>query len=169
MEAQGEKDIPQRFALAVPHAAPPLLPCLCSRSDEPLGTLVQAFNGQDDSDAPGPSGLSDMHTAERVPVAWEVETKQLVAAGMRDEAMRRAAPSHGLIRCYVKRCKSLFGHTTYAMYLEAGDMFLLAARRRKKSKASTYVISQDPEDLKRDTENCVAKVGQGDASGQLRV
>ena len=94
---------------------------------------------------------------------WEVELKQMLASGnMRDEAVHRAAPSGGMVRCYVKRVKPGFfggGHCSFQMHLDNGDAFLLAARRRKKSKASAYVISQDLDDLKRDTENCIAKVG----------
>ncbi len=35
---------------------------------------------------------------------------------------------------------------------------MMAARKRMKSKASCYVISKSIEDLKRDTDNCIAKV-----------
>lgn len=35
------------------------------------------------------------------------------------------------------------------VHLENGDIFLLAARRRKKSKVSSYVVSKDLEDLHR--------------------
>lgn len=45
------------------------------------------------------------------------------------------------------------------MHLDNGNAFLMAARKRKKSKVSSYVLSQDLEDLKRDTDNCLAKVG----------
>ena len=92
--------------------------------------------------------------------SWEVEVKQMIAGNMRDEAVHRPAPSVGMVRCYVKRVKGFFGsHCSFQLHLDNGDAFLLAARRRKKSKTSSYIISLDLEDLKRDTENCVSKVG----------
>ena len=95
--------------------------------------------------------------------AWEAELKQMLSSNSRSEAVHRAAPSSGLVRCYVKRVtKGFFGsHCTFQVFLDNGNVFLLAARRRKKSKTSAYVISQDLEDLKRDSGNCVAKVRDG--------
>lgn len=131
------------------------------RADEPLGTIVQAFRDAEeleDRTTPTPPEAPEMST-ERILAAWEVELKQLIASNMRDEALHRPAPSQGLIRCYITRSKNLLGtHCSFELYLENGHVFLLAARRRKKSKVSSYVISQDLEDLKRDTENCVAKL-----------
>ncbi|XP_006898803.1 PREDICTED: tubby-related protein 2 [Elephantulus edwardii] len=49
----------------------------------------------------------------------------------------------------------------YYLYLEAADgrkHFLLAGRKRKKSKTSNYLISLDPTDLSRDGDNYVGKV-----------
>uniref|UniRef100_A0A8C0NLK3 Tubby-like protein n=1 Tax=Canis lupus familiaris TaxID=9615 RepID=A0A8C0NLK3_CANLF len=49
----------------------------------------------------------------------------------------------------------------YYLYLEAADglkHFLLAGRKRKKSKTSNYLISLDPTDLSRDGNNFVGKV-----------
>jgi len=39
--------------------------------------------------------------------------------------------------------QGLMGQTTYHMYLQNGDLFLLAGRLRKKTKNSHYVISTD--------------------------
>ncbi|XP_060507667.2 tubby-related protein 2 isoform X5 [Panthera onca] len=49
----------------------------------------------------------------------------------------------------------------YHLYLEAADgrkHFLLAGRKRKRSKTSNYLISLDPTDLSRDGDNFVGKV-----------
>uniref|UniRef100_A0A667HSQ8 Tubby-like protein n=1 Tax=Lynx canadensis TaxID=61383 RepID=A0A667HSQ8_LYNCA len=49
----------------------------------------------------------------------------------------------------------------YHLYLEAADgrkQFLLAGRKRKRSKTSNYLISLDPTDLSRDGDNFVGKV-----------
>lgn len=90
---------------------------------------------------------------------WEVGVKQMLAANRRQDALHVPAPSGCLVRCYVRHVKSLLGTSSFQLFLETGNVFLMAARRRKKSKTSSYVISQDQEDLKRDTDNCVAKVG----------
>jgi hypothetical protein len=91
--------------------------------------------------------------------AWEVEVKQMIAANMQEDAFHLAAPLEGgLIRCNIKRVKSFFGGCSFRLYLESNQTFLMAARKRKKSKTSSYVLSQDSEDLHRDTENCLAKV-----------
>lgn len=80
---------------------------------------------------------------EKTAAAWEAELKQMMASGRREEAVARPAPSAGLVRCYVKRVKNFFGtHCSFQMHLDSGDVFLLAARRRKKSKVSSYVVSQ---------------------------
>lgn len=50
---------------------------------------------------------------------------------------------------------------TYFMHFEREDgkkIFLLAARKRKRSKTSNYLITIDPIDLKRDGENFIGKL-----------
>eukprot|EP00798_Chlamydomonas_sp_ICE-L_P006328 gene6328-2952_t len=93
--------------------------------------------------------------------AWETELKHSLAGTSRLDAVLRPGPplEGGLVRCYVRRSKNLFGtHPTFYLHMENSDIFLLAARRRKKSKTSSFVISQDEDDLKRDTGNCLGKV-----------
>lgn len=49
------------------------------------------------------------------------------------------------MQCFIVRDKGaskMYPH--YSLYLDVGHKFLLAARKRKKSKASTYVLSLDP-------------------------
>ncbi len=147
-------------------------------NEETTGTMVQAFDADEDAMVARPQRAAAPVAAPREnPVAvWELELKQMLSVNMRDEAVHRAAPSGELVRCYVKRVKGFFGsHCSFQMHLETGNVFLLAARRRKKSKTSSYVISQDLDDLKRDTENCLAKVSaspylaQNDPNGKKVV
>jgi hypothetical protein len=127
--------------------------------EEGSQTAIQAFDEEDLPEAmpmpPPPVAVQVKSVAD-----WEVELKQMLSAGnLRLEAIQRAAPSRGLVRCYVKRAKGLFGgHCSFQLYLDNGDKFLLAARRRVKSKVSSYVISEDLEDLKRDSEHCISKL-----------
>uniref|UniRef100_A0A2K5I2U2 Uncharacterized protein n=1 Tax=Colobus angolensis palliatus TaxID=336983 RepID=A0A2K5I2U2_COLAP len=74
------------------------------------------------------------------------------------------APQGVTVRCRIIRDKKgmdrgLF--PTYYMYLEKEEnqkIFLLAARKRKKSKTANYLISIDPVDLSREGESYVGKL-----------
>ena len=46
----------------------------------------------------------------------------------------------------------------YYVFLELGNQFLLAARKRKMQRTSNYVISLDQTDLERDSSSFVGKV-----------
>ncbi|XP_053462470.1 tubby-related protein 2 [Nycticebus coucang] len=68
------------------------------------------------------------------------------------------------LQCRISRDKHGLEKTmfpSYYLYMEAGNgrkHFLLAGRKRKRSKTSNYVISVDPTDLSRDGYNFVGKV-----------
>ncbi|XP_049977262.1 tubby-related protein 2 [Alexandromys fortis] len=74
------------------------------------------------------------------------------------------APREHMVQCRIVRNKhgmdkSMF--PSYYLYLEADDgvaHFLLAGRRRKRSKTSNYLISLDPKDMSRNGNNFVGKV-----------
>ncbi|NXG69431.1 TULP3 protein, partial [Baryphthengus martii] len=76
----------------------------------------------------------------------------------------RPAPHGVTVKCRITRDKKgmdrgLF--PTYYMHLERDDnrkTFLLAARKRKKSKTSNYLISVDPTDLSREGESFIGKL-----------
>lgn len=81
-----------------------------------------------------------------------------------EEFALRPAP-HGItVKCRITRDKKgmdrgLF--PTYYMHLEKDNnrkMFLLAGRKRKKSKTSNYIISVDPTDLSREGESFIGKL-----------
>lgn len=74
------------------------------------------------------------------------------------------APQNLTVKCRITRDKhgvdrGMF--PTYFMHFEREDgkkVFLLAARKRKRSKTSNYLITIDPIDLKRDGENFIGKL-----------
>ncbi|XP_063999506.1 tubby-related protein 3 isoform X2 [Pogoniulus pusillus] len=76
----------------------------------------------------------------------------------------RPAPRGITVKCRITRDKKgmdrgLF--PTYYMHLERDDSrktFLLAGRKRKKSKTSNYLISVDPTDLSREGESFIGKL-----------
>lgn len=83
------------------------------------------------------------------------------------EFVLKPAPEGTTVKCRVTRdrrgmdkLKSMF--PTYLLHLEREDggrkVFLLAARKRKKSKSSNYLISIDPTDLSRGGDNFIGKL-----------
>ncbi|KAH0616345.1 hypothetical protein JD844_027384 [Phrynosoma platyrhinos] len=81
-----------------------------------------------------------------------------------EEFVLRPAPRGLTMKCRITRDKKgmdrgLF--PTYYMHLERDDdrkVFLLAGRKRKKSKTSNYLISIDPTDLSREGESFIGKL-----------
>ncbi|TFK00989.1 pantothenate kinase 1 [Platysternon megacephalum] len=81
-----------------------------------------------------------------------------------EEFALRPAPRGITVKCRITRDKKgmdrgLF--PTYYMHLERDDnrkTFLLAGRKRKKSKTSNYLISIDPTDLSREGESFIGKL-----------
>ncbi len=82
-----------------------------------------------------------------------------------NEFVHRPCPENMTIKCRLTRDqkgmeRSLY--PTYFLHMEREDsgkkIFLLAARKRKKSRFSNYLISIDPTDLSRGGENFVGKV-----------
>jgi tubby and related proteins len=74
------------------------------------------------------------------------------------------APQNVTVKCRITRDKRGVDrgiYPTYYMHFERDDgkkVFLLAARKRKRSKTSNYLIAIDPIDLTRDGENFVGKL-----------
>ena len=83
------------------------------------------------------------------------------AAAQRAAHLSRPVPKDTMLRCRLVRKRSAVGnYPTYALYVEDGGdgRFLLAARRRKKSATSNYVLSVDPDDLSREGAGFCAKL-----------
>uniref|UniRef100_A0A8B9H441 Tubby-like protein n=1 Tax=Astyanax mexicanus TaxID=7994 RepID=A0A8B9H441_ASTMX len=81
-----------------------------------------------------------------------------------EEFVVRPAPRGATIKCRITRDKKGMDrglYPTYFMHLEREDgkkLFLLAGRKRKKSKTSNYLISVDATDLSREGESFVGKL-----------
>ncbi|XP_070604618.1 tubby-related protein 1 [Erythrolamprus reginae] len=79
-----------------------------------------------------------------------------------DEFVLQPAPHGMTIKCRVTRDKKGMDrglYPTYYLHLDNDKkIFLLAGRKRKKSKTSNYLISTDPTDLSRDGENFIGKL-----------
>lgn len=81
------------------------------------------------------------------------------------EFVQKPAPDGTTIKCRVQREKrgverSMF--PSYFLYLEREApnkrLFMLSARKRKKSRSSNYLISTDPKDLSRNGKNFIGKL-----------
>ncbi|XP_041445618.1 tubby protein homolog isoform X3 [Xenopus laevis] len=81
-----------------------------------------------------------------------------------EEFSMRPAPQGVTIKCRITRDKKGMDrgiYPTYYLHLEKEDgkkVFLLAGRKRKKSKTSNYLISIDPTDLSRGGESFIGKL-----------
>eukprot|EP01023_Acetabularia_acetabulum_P059757 TRINITY_DN7185_c0_g2_i5.p1 TRINITY_DN7185_c0_g2~~TRINITY_DN7185_c0_g2_i5.p1 ORF type:complete len:512 (-),score=86.69 TRINITY_DN7185_c0_g2_i5:4149-5684(-) len=68
------------------------------------------------------------------------------------------APKGQMVQCYIVREKTNGGLPRYVLYLEEGGRFLLAARKRRASKTSNYLISLDEQDMERSSGTYLGKV-----------
>ncbi|KAM4748729.1 tubby-related protein 3 [Rhinophrynus dorsalis] len=104
--------------------------------------------------------LTDSGSAEAIPLGLSGEGE----LGDLKEFALRPAPRGVTIRCRISRDKKGMDrglYPTYYMHMEKDDnrkIFLLAGRKRKKSKTSNYLITVDPTDLSREGESFVGKL-----------
>ncbi|KAJ0012596.1 hypothetical protein NQD34_016930 [Periophthalmus magnuspinnatus] len=81
-----------------------------------------------------------------------------------EEFVLRPAPRGTTVKCRISRDKKGMDrglYPTYFMHMEREDgkkVFLLAGRKRKKSKTSNYLISVDATDLSREGESFIGKL-----------
>uniref|UniRef100_A0A8C5QZ42 Tubby-like protein n=1 Tax=Leptobrachium leishanense TaxID=445787 RepID=A0A8C5QZ42_9ANUR len=104
------------------------------------------------SPLPDPSKEEDYQTAETL------DTGDLESFAL------QSAPQNNTLKCRITRDKKGVDkgiYPTYYLHLEREDgkrLFLMAGRKRKKSKTSNYLISVDPTDLSRGGEGFIGKV-----------
>ncbi|XP_069807717.1 tubby-related protein 3 [Dendropsophus ebraccatus] len=105
--------------------------------------------------------LTDSASADPAPAAPPGDA---VDVGELKEFALRPAPRGVTIRCRISRDKKGMDrglYPTYYMHLEREDsrkVFLLAGRKRKKSKTSNYLISIDPIDMSREGGSFIGKL-----------
>jgi hypothetical protein len=91
----------------------------------------------------------------------EVEVEVPINTDNLYEFVTRPPPEGVTVKCRITRQKGLY--PVYYLHLDDSSAsgpkrFLLAGRKRKKSKTSNYILSIDPTDLSRGGENCVGKL-----------
>lgn len=122
------------------------------------GTIAQV----EDVNSGGDGVLSQ--PAMSVPVMDLGPLADLLDKGRLDEFATVPCPQGTTVRCRITRDKKGVDrglYPTYYLHLERDDnrkVFLLAARKRKKSATSNYLISVDPTDLSRGGESFVGKL-----------
>uniref|UniRef100_A0A8C0X643 Tubby-like protein n=1 Tax=Castor canadensis TaxID=51338 RepID=A0A8C0X643_CASCN len=83
----------------------------------------------------------------------------------------RPAPLGRVVQCRIHRTQIRVdknNYPSYHLYLESADggkHFLLAGRKRKRTKTSNYLISLDPTDMARDGMNFVGKLNRSNVLG----
>jgi len=112
---------------------------------------------------------SEMEEVGIVPLydpATDMETLSLKPAGqtvpvslgndIRDFLIR-PSQHQGTVQCYIERTKTSQG-PKYTLKMQSNDRFLLSARKRNKKKSSNYLVSLDPDDLKRESGSYFGKL-----------
>ncbi|XP_063292240.1 tubby-related protein 3-like isoform X1 [Pelobates fuscus] len=132
-----------------------------SNDDEDKDALDEDdFDGESDilSSVVYTSPLPDPNREEDYQVAESLETGDLEGFAL------QPAPQNMTLKCRITRDKKGVDkgiYPTYYLHLERDDgkrLFLMAGRKRKKSKTSNYLISVDPTDLSRGGEGFIGKV-----------
>ncbi|XP_077449354.1 tubby protein isoform X1 [Stigmatopora argus] len=127
--------------------------------DEISSTSSQLNNNTRPGSATSKKSCKDVASAPTPPVnepAIDVEDLE--------EFSLRPAPQGVRVKCRITRDKKGMDrgmYPTYYLHLEREDgkkVFLLAGRKRKKSKTSNYLISIDPTDLSRGGESFIGKL-----------
>ncbi|XP_056604035.1 tubby-related protein 3 isoform X1 [Triplophysa dalaica] len=110
------------------------------------------------------SASSNKSTTECVPLNSPTAEGSSIEVDNLEEFVLRPAPRGVTVKCRISRDKKGMDrglYPTYFMHLEREDgkkVFLLAGRKRKKSKTSNYLISVDATDLSREGESFIGKL-----------
>uniref|UniRef100_A0A3B3U555 Tubby-like protein n=1 Tax=Poecilia latipinna TaxID=48699 RepID=A0A3B3U555_9TELE len=147
--------------------------CLCSKG---ISSSMN-FDEEEDDDDEISSSSSQLNSNTRPGSATSKKSCKEVASAPTpptnepaidvedlEEFSLRPAPQGVRVKCRITRDKKGMDrgmYPTYYLHLEREDgkkVFLLAGRKRKKSKTSNYLISIDPTDLSRGGESFIGKL-----------
>lgn len=132
-------------------------------SDEEEEEPVGSFSPRTESSRPA-SASSTKSTADYVVPGSPTTEGTAIEVDNLEEFVLQPAPRGITVKCRITRDKKGMDrglYPTYFMHLEKEDgrkIFLLAGRKRKKSKTSNYLISVDPTDLSREGESFAGKL-----------
>ncbi len=134
------------------HQATPSLPSVSPRRASPKTVLFKENSALSLTH----SGDIDVGAKDQHPEKAKASGHKVLASEVYRTSIRKPAPSDsGLVRCTVRRNKPLLGACTVKLFLDDGDVPLLAAKKSK----SAFLICGDAEGLNKDAErSCLAKV-----------
>ncbi|KAI4884371.1 hypothetical protein NFI96_012418 [Prochilodus magdalenae] len=127
---------------------------------------VSSSSSQLNSNTRPGSATSKKSSKEAASASTPVANDPPIDVGDLEEFTLRPAPQGVTVKCRITRDKKGMDrgmYPTYYLHLEREDgkkVFLLAGRKRKKSKTSNYLISIDPTDLSRGGESFIGKLRQ---------
>ncbi|XP_017266965.1 tubby-related protein 3 isoform X2 [Kryptolebias marmoratus] len=117
------------------------------------------------TDATRPASAASGKNVPEAAIPGSPATESLLAdVANLEEFVLRPAPRSVTVKCRISRDKKGMDrglYPTYFMHMEQDDnkkVFLLAGRKRKKSKTSNYLISVDATDLSRGGESFIGKL-----------
>ncbi|XP_036432530.1 tubby-related protein 3 isoform X1 [Colossoma macropomum] len=131
--------------------------------DDEAEDRVRSLSPNTESTRPA-SASSTKSSTECVTVGSPMAEGPSIEVDNLEEFVLRPAPRGVTVKCRITRDKKGMDrglYPTYFMHLEREDgkkLFLLAGRKRKKSKTSNYLISVDATDLSREGESFVGKL-----------
>ncbi|XP_032816079.2 tubby-related protein 3-like isoform X1 [Petromyzon marinus] len=131
--------------------------------DESLGQAVSP-GPPSVGGGPRPNSASSNKSGKASPDAAAPSASDSLDLESLEEFAVRPAPEGAAVKCRITRDKKGMDRgmfPTYFLHLERDDgkrVFLLAGRKRKKSKTSNYLISTDPTDLSRVGDSFVGKL-----------
>ncbi|XP_051974338.1 tubby-related protein 3 isoform X2 [Xyrauchen texanus] len=110
------------------------------------------------------SASSNKSTTEVIPLSSPSAEGSVIEVDNLEEFVLRPAPRGVIVKCFINRDKKGMDrglYPTYFMHLQRENdkkVFLLAGRKRKKSKTSNYLITVDATDMSRESESFIGKL-----------
>uniref|UniRef100_A0A8C0ZVZ2 Tubby-like protein n=1 Tax=Castor canadensis TaxID=51338 RepID=A0A8C0ZVZ2_CASCN len=150
-----------------------LASCKVGGEEESAGTIsLVATYKEDEELSEAPEGEGDLGNFS---VGFAAALLPLAPGPRLGEDMEayvlRPAPLGRVVQCRIHRTQIRVdknNYPSYHLYLESADggkHFLLAGRKRKRTKTSNYLISLDPTDMARDGMNFVGKLNRSNVLG----
>jgi tubby-related protein 1 len=122
--------------------------------DPTAGSSKPRNSSSEDKASSGSAKPAEENQADQLAVV-DTSTKELCK-----EFIQRPFTQSGVVQCQITRHKSFMFNSfpTYECYLKDGMRFVMAARKRKKTKGAYYIISTSNSDISRHDDNFVGKV-----------
>ncbi|KAI9101293.1 Tub family-domain-containing protein [Phlyctochytrium arcticum] len=124
---------------------------------------VQDINDDDDNEGDNRETISPMAITQLTPANSKFNADAIGSAT--NPIMTQVRPffrvtKDHILRCKLYRKKNILdkSHPTFFLYNQADDSFILAARKRKKSKSVNFVISTSQVDMSKDSKHYIAKL-----------